>query len=77
MKFAFLVDTSPLMQLKSPLVLQSDPQNFTGMTFFEQSTYSIEEFIVTRRKLGKFAEDKYFLALTAASPEHNVKTEPH
>lgn len=47
------------------------------MTYFEQAVYSIEEFISIRKKLDKFSDDKYFLALTAASPEHNVKTEPH
>lgn len=46
------------------------------MSFFEQSVYAIEEFILLRRKLGKFHDDKYFLALTAASAEHNTKTEP-
>jgi len=47
------------------------------MSFFEQSVYAIEEFVLLRRKIGKFSEDKYFLALTAASPDHNFKTEPH
>lgn len=39
--------------------------------------YSIEEFITVRREIKKFADDKYFLAITAASPDHNVKTEPN
>lgn len=30
-----------------------------------------------RKKLEKFNDDKYFLAITAASPEHNCKTEPY
>ena len=47
------------------------------MSFFEQTVYAIEEFVLLRRKLGKFADDKYFLMLAAASPEHNYKTEPH
>jgi hypothetical protein len=47
------------------------------MSYFEQSVYAIEEFILIRRKIGKFHDDKYFLALTAASPEHNIKTEAH
>lgn len=47
------------------------------MSFFEQAVYAIEEFIVTRRRLGRFSDDKYFLALTAASADHNVKTEVH
>lgn len=46
------------------------------MSYFEQSVYAIEEFILHRRKLGKFVDDKYFLALTAAAIEHNAKTEP-
>lgn len=37
--------------------------------------YAIEELILVRKKLAKFSEDKYFLALTAASPEHNFRTE--
>ena len=46
------------------------------MSFFEQSVYAIEEFINTRRKIGLFNSDKYFLAMTAASPDHNFKCDP-
>jgi hypothetical protein len=62
------------MQLKGP-VAQSQQGSTSGMTYFEQSVYVIEEFILMRKKLGKFMDDKYFLALTAASPNHNLKTE--
>jgi len=44
----------------------------SGMNFFEQSIYAIEEFIGVRKKLNLFKSDKYFLVLTAASPENNV-----
>jgi len=41
------------------------------MSYFEQSVYAIEEFIVMRKKLNLFRQDKYFLALTAGSSESN------
>ena len=75
MKFAFILDTSPLMQIKKP-VLQVPPgkkdskktstgkrgsskskdeksdATTTGMSYFEQSIYAIEEFITVRKKMG-------------------------
>ncbi len=62
------------MMLKGPVV-QSGHGSPSGMSYFEQSVYAIEEFILMRKKLGKFLDDKYFLALTAASPNYNYKTE--
>ena len=41
------------------------------MSLFEQSVYAIEEFILKRKQIGAFKEDKYFLALTATSLEDN------
>lgn len=41
------------------------------MSFFEQSVYAIEEFILKRKQLGVFKQDKYFLAMTATSVEDN------
>ena len=41
------------------------------MSYFEQSVYAIEEFIVMRKKLNLFRQDKYFLALTAGSADSN------
>ncbi len=44
------------MLLKSPVVSTYDKLkiNTAGMNFFEQSVYAVEEFILLRRKLGKF-----------------------
>ena len=94
MKFAFILDTSPLMQIKKSVVtdfsnkvppsdLQAagkydqeeskiSPQTQTGMSFFEQSIFAIEEFISIRKKTGLFKQDKYFLALTASNVESNA-----
>ena len=78
MKFAFIVDTSPLMQIKKSVIgdlnLPSKRQEedraeaaTTGMSFFEQSIYAIEEFITVRKKMGPvWKQDKYLLALTAS-----------
>ena len=87
MKFAFIIDSSPLMQIKKSVVgefplnstkalaadskkqeedskvdqdkgadgLSDRAKDFspaTGMSFFEQSIYAIEEFIAIRKKLG-------------------------
>jgi hypothetical protein len=41
------------------------------MSLFEQSVYAVEEFILKRKQIGAFKEDKYFLALTATSLEDN------
>ena len=41
------------------------------MSLFEQSVYAIEEFILKRKQLGLWKQDKYFLALTATSIEDN------
>ena len=41
------------------------------MSLFEQSVYAVEEFILKRKQIGAFKEDKYFLALTASSLEDN------
>jgi hypothetical protein len=105
MKFAFILDTSPLMQIKKSVsgefqsrALTSEQitknhdevvktgseelkakeiafkaQQSTGMSFFEQSVYAIEEFISIRKKAGYYKQDKYFLALTASSPESNCQ----
>jgi hypothetical protein len=54
-KFAFVIDTSPLMQIKKPVYgsfNQSEAQ--AGMSFFEQSVYAIEEFVTMRKKLNLF-----------------------
>ena len=94
MKFAFILDTSPLMQIKKSVVTDfsnkvppSDlqaasqydaeeskvaSQSQTGMSFFEQSIFAIEEFISIRKKTGQFKQDKYFLALTASNVESNT-----
>ena len=102
MKFAFILDTSPLMQIKKSVIGEfqnrvptSDvlmkehaeqskseeskvinppagaTQASTGMSFFEQSIFAIEEFIAVRKKIGFYKQDKYFLALTASNPESN------
>jgi len=70
MKFAFLLDTSPLMQIKKSVIGEfphkrkedtkvdkdsgDKAENYTttGMSFFEQSIYAIEEFITVRKKMG-------------------------
>jgi hypothetical protein len=74
MKFAFILDTSPLMQIKKSVVtdftnkvppsdLQAKTSSTqeeskiaaqvqTGMSFFEQSIFAIEEFISVRKKTG-------------------------
>ena len=44
------------------------------MSFFEQSVYAIEEFILRRKQIGAFKSDKYFLVLTATSLEDNFNT---
>ena len=41
------------------------------MSLFELSVYAVEEFILKRKQIGAFKEDKYFLALTASSLEDN------
>ena len=52
MKFAFVIDNSPLMNLKPP----------SGhMTYFQQCAYVIEEFISYRKRMNEFKTDKYFL----------------
>jgi hypothetical protein len=86
MKFAFILDTSPLMQLRQSVYLPAtqigpveeskrisitQPAQQTGMSLFEQSVYAIEEFVLKRKQIGAFKSDKYFLALTAASAEDN------
>ena len=53
----------------------SSTQTSTGMSFFEQSIFAIEEFIATRKKMGYYKQDKYFLALTASSPDSNCATQ--
>lgn len=76
MKFAFILDTSPLMQLRQSVYVteeskKADPNAQTGMSLFEQSVYAIEEFVLRRKQIGAFKQDKYFLALTATSLEDN------
>jgi len=94
MKFAFILDTSPLMQIKKSVIGEfpikhkeerkvdgqsssSAPQSSTtGMSYFEQSIYAIEEFITVRKKMGaSWKQDKYILALTASNPESNAAIE--
>lgn len=105
MKFAFIVDTSPLMQIKKSVISEfpsarkqedskidaksesaassslskdevSASTSSTGMSFFEQSIYAIEEFVAIRKKLGMgWKQDKYLLALTASNPESNAAIE--
>ena len=93
MKFAFILDTSPLMQIKKSVIgefpskrseeAKSDPCSLsedststtTGMSFFEQSIYAIEEFITVRKKMAAWKQDKYVLALTASNPESNAAVE--
>ena len=54
----------------------SDAENATGMSYFEQSIYAIEEFITVRKKMGAtWKQDKYLLALTASNPESNAAIE--
>ena len=69
MKFAFILDTSPLMQIKKSVIgefprhqeehkteeskaIKTDKGTTRGMSFFEQSIYAIEEFIMVRKKMG-------------------------
>ena len=52
MKFAFVIENSPMMNLKPP----------SGhMTYFQQSVYVIEEFISFRKRMSEFKTDKYYL----------------
>ena len=85
MKFAFILDTSPLMQIKKSVISDlptvakrkgDEAATAIGMSFFEQSIYAIEEFIAVRKKMGPaWKQDKYILALTAANPESNAALE--
>jgi hypothetical protein len=43
MKIVFVVDTSPLMQIKRDI--QDSGRFGCGMSFFEQSAYAIEDFV--------------------------------
>lgn len=62
MKFVFVLDTSPLMQLKHS-------QNGVGMSFFQESVFAIEEFINHRKRLNEFKTDKYYLFRTISKNE--------
>ena len=87
MKFAFILDTSPLMQIKKSVIGEFPSKRrpeeakspgasaAIGMSFFEQSIYAIEEFITIRKKMGAWKQDKYILALTASNPESNAALE--
>lgn len=87
MKFAFIIDTSPLMQLKRSVIDEplkdKDSQKAksvsnkksslqSGMTYFEQAVYAIELFVNSRKKRDNLWQgDKYLLALTAPNTFSN------
>ena len=50
MKIVFVIDHSPLMNVKRD-----------GLSFFEQSVFAIETIIHKRVQIGCFHTDKYFL----------------
>ena len=58
MKFVFVIDTSPMMLLKSAL---KGEKVSSGMNYFQQSIFAIEEFINHRKRLNEFKTDKYYL----------------
>ena len=86
MKFAFIIDTSPLMQLKRSVIESDQKQDApnsqkklscqSGMTYFEQSVYAIELFVNQRKKQeSQGRADKYLLALTASNTFSNCPVE--
>ena len=70
MKFVFIVDTSPMMLLKHHDI--SNDKNVTGMTFFQESVYAIEEFVNHRKRLNEFKTDKYYLIKTMSKGEQSI-----
>ena len=71
-KFAFVIDTSPIMMLHSlPLPDKDKPPSPekiippNHISFFHQSIFAIEEFIRIRKSMPKeFENEKYFLFKT-------------
>jgi hypothetical protein len=61
------------MLIKKPVCLNPKSQpsgstqsdSDTGMNYFEQSIYAIEEFVQVRKRINEFKNDKYFLFKTS------------